>query len=72
MVRVDDPELVIVHRMVTWSYAYRSCRKGPWEQFVIDRDTSGTEQKSSARYLNPALRSGSSKCSHCVEQKRCI
>lgn len=67
-----DPELVVVHRMVTWSYAYRSCRKGPWEQFVIDRDTSGTEQKSSARYLNPALRSGSSKCSHCVEQKRCI
>lgn len=33
-----DSELVVVHHMITWSFAYRSCRKGPWEQFVIDRD----------------------------------
>ena len=32
-----DTELVVVHHMVTWNFAYRSCRKGPWEQFVIDR-----------------------------------
>ena len=33
-----DSELVVVHHMVTWNFAYRSCRKGPWEQYVIDRD----------------------------------
>lgn len=33
-----DSELVVVHHMITWNFAYRSCRKGPWEQYVIDRD----------------------------------
>ncbi|CAI9557182.1 unnamed protein product [Staurois parvus] len=28
---------VTVHRMVTWSYAYRMSRKGPWEEYARDR-----------------------------------
>ncbi|KAM5131768.1 protein phosphatase 1 regulatory subunit 15A [Mantella aurantiaca] len=28
---------VVVHRMVTWSYAYRKARKGPWEECARDR-----------------------------------
>lgn len=27
---------VTVHRMVTWSYAYRMSRKGPWEEYARD------------------------------------
>lgn len=32
-----EPELAVVHHMFAWSYAYRSCRKGPWEQYARDR-----------------------------------
>lgn len=28
---------VTVHRIVTWSYAYRMARKGPWEECARDR-----------------------------------
>ena len=33
-----DEELVTVHHMVVWNFAYRSCRKGPWEEFARDRE----------------------------------
>ena len=32
-----DNELVTIHSMVTWDYAYRACRRGPWEQMAQDR-----------------------------------
>ncbi|XP_072283475.1 uncharacterized protein [Pyxicephalus adspersus] len=28
---------VLVRRMVTWNYAYRMARKGPWEEYARDR-----------------------------------
>ena len=34
---VSEPQLVQVHHIVAWNYAYRSCRKGPWEQYARDR-----------------------------------
>ncbi|XP_070547633.1 uncharacterized protein [Ptychodera flava] len=33
----DEESLVVVHTMVTWKYAYKACRKGPWEQYALDR-----------------------------------
>ncbi len=33
-----DSELVVVHHLITWKYAYRACRKGPWEQYAADRE----------------------------------
>ena len=35
---VCDSELVHVHHIIVWNYAYRSCRKGPWEQYARDRE----------------------------------
>ena len=35
---VCDSELVHVHYIIVWNYAYRSCRRGPWEQYARDRD----------------------------------
>ena len=34
---VRDSELVHVHHIIVWNYAYRSCRRGPWEQYARDR-----------------------------------
>ncbi|KAF5306573.1 hypothetical protein FQR65_LT07300 [Abscondita terminalis] len=37
-VRFANPDqLCEVHPMVQWSYAYRNARKGPWEQYALDR-----------------------------------
>jgi len=32
-----DEHLAEVHRMIMWSFAYRECRKGHWEQYSRDR-----------------------------------
>ena len=34
---VCDAKLINVHHIVVWNFAYRSCRKGPWEQYARDR-----------------------------------
>ena len=34
---VCDSKLQCVHHIIVWNFAYRSCRKGPWEQYAIDR-----------------------------------
>lgn len=34
---LPDSELLKVHHIVVWNYAYQSCRKGPWEQYARDR-----------------------------------
>ena len=32
-----DCELTEVHHIITWNFAYRAARKGPWEQYARDR-----------------------------------
>lgn len=32
-----DAELTEVHRIIAWDYAYRSARRGPWEEYARDR-----------------------------------
>ncbi|KAK6190162.1 hypothetical protein SNE40_002088 [Patella caerulea] len=34
----DEDKLVTVHRMYAWSFAYRACRRGPWEEYARDRE----------------------------------
>ncbi|XP_077994517.1 uncharacterized protein LOC144448231 [Glandiceps talaboti] len=33
----DNERLVQAHTMVAWQYAYKACRKGPWEEYARDR-----------------------------------
>lgn len=33
----SEENLCEIHPMVQWSYAYQKARKGPWEQFALDR-----------------------------------
>jgi hypothetical protein len=35
--KVHFNDLIEIHTMVTWNYAYRSARKGPWETMARDR-----------------------------------
>ncbi len=35
-IQFDDKP--IVHHMITWSFAYRAARIGPWEQYARDSD----------------------------------
>ncbi|XP_053307486.1 protein phosphatase 1 regulatory subunit 15A-like [Spea bombifrons] len=35
--KVRFSPVVSVHRMITWDYAYRAARKGPWEEYARDR-----------------------------------
>ena len=51
-----DSELVKVHLMVKWQYAYRACRGGPWEQMARDRDRFRARIEHTAKILNPCLR----------------
>lgn len=34
----DGPDLVTVHHLIAWDFAYRASRKGPWEEYARDRD----------------------------------
>lgn len=33
----SEENLCEIHPMIQWSYAYQKARKGPWEQFALDR-----------------------------------
>ncbi|KAF2897716.1 hypothetical protein ILUMI_08457 [Ignelater luminosus] len=33
----DEKDLCEIHPMIQWSFAYQKARKGPWEQFALDR-----------------------------------
>ena len=50
-----DKELVTVHHIIAWDYAYRACRRGPWEQMAIDRSRFAERIKEVANVLEPCL-----------------
>lgn len=33
----EQPKLTQVYPMIAWSHAYQVARKGPWEQYALDR-----------------------------------
>lgn len=47
----------VVHVMVTWNYAYRAARKGPWEEIARDNERFRGRIRSIAIVLEPILRS---------------
>ena len=50
-----DDELVEVHTIIAWEYAYRAARKGPWEQFARDRGHFRRRIESVSSVLEPCL-----------------
>ncbi|XP_015586653.1 uncharacterized protein LOC107263686 [Cephus cinctus] len=44
-----------VHTMIKWDYAYRSARRGPWEQMARDRERFKGRINCIARVLEPIL-----------------
>ncbi len=50
-----DAELVEVHTIVAWEYAYRAARKGPWEQYARDRCHFRRRINSVSSVLEPCL-----------------
>ena len=50
-----DHELEEVHYIIAWEYAYRSARKGPWEQYARDRDRFKNRIESVKCILEPCL-----------------
>ena len=50
-----DSQLVEVHYIIAWQYAYRAARKGPWEQFACDRDRFQKRINSVNDILGPCL-----------------
>jgi len=52
---VEGPELISVHRICTWSFAYKAARKGPWEQMARDRAHFRRKIESVALVLEPCL-----------------
>lgn len=51
-----DKELVTIHRIVAWDYAYRSCRRGPWEQMAQDRVRFAKRIEEVGTILEPCLK----------------
>ncbi|XP_018303567.1 uncharacterized protein PPP1R15 isoform X2 [Mycetomoellerius zeteki] len=47
----------VVHVMVTWNYAYRAARRGPWEELARDNERFRGRIKSIAIVLDPILKS---------------
>ena len=43
--------------MVTWNYAYRAARRGPWEEIARDNERFKKRTKSIAIVLDPILKS---------------
>ncbi|KAK3912037.1 Protein phosphatase 1 regulatory subunit 15A [Frankliniella fusca] len=53
-VRFSDSKPTI-HRMLTWDFAYRSSRLGPWEQMARDRDRFKTRIRLCESTISPVL-----------------
>ena len=52
---VEGSKFVEVHCIVAWQYAYKSCRKGPWEQYARDRMHFRRKIESIAGIIEPCL-----------------
>lgn len=50
-----DSELVEVHVIVAWEYAYRAARRGPWEEYARDRARFRRRIDCVATVLEPCL-----------------
>ncbi len=50
-----DKELVEVHTIIAWEYAYRAARRGPWEQYARDRCRFRRRIDSVSTVLEPCL-----------------
>ena len=50
-----DSELVVVHYIIAWAYAYRACRRGPWEQLAADRERFSRRIQTVDSILAPCL-----------------
>ena len=48
-------QLVTVHPMVKWNFAYRNARKGPWERYACDRFHFQRKIQSCEQVLGPML-----------------
>ena len=51
-----DKELVTVHRIIAWEYAYRACRRGPWEQMAQDRARFARRVEELSVIIEPCLK----------------
>ena len=50
-----DFELAVVHLMISWDFAYRAARKGPWEQYARDRQHFKRRIDSVGSVITPCL-----------------
>ena len=50
-----EAELVQVHLIVAWDFAYRNSRKGPWEELARDRDRFRRRIETLSKVLEPCL-----------------
>lgn len=50
-----DRELVTVHHIIAWEYAYRACRRGPWEKMAQDRARFARRIEELSVILEPCL-----------------
>lgn len=51
-----DNELVEVHCIIAWEFAYRNARKGNWEQYSVDRERFKRRIESIAAVIEPCLK----------------
>lgn len=51
----DDSDLTAVHPIIAWSYAYQAARKGPWEQYALDRGRFLRRITDAEKVLEPVL-----------------
>ena len=51
----SNSELVIVHHIIAWNFAYRAARRGPWEEYARDRDRFARRIECCASVLEPCL-----------------
>lgn len=61
----DGSDISVVHEMVAWNYAYRTARRGPWEQFARDRSHFRRRIDNLAPVLEPCLSRKVAKI-HCI------
>ena len=50
-----DSELAVIHLMISWDFAYRAARKGPWEQYARDRQHFKRRIDSVGSVITPCL-----------------